>query len=71
MSGFILPEDIARLAQQSAQNVADGWAALNRMCMIKQFPVDIAEALVADCIVNGLTEPEALRKIYHHVAARR
>lgn len=68
MSDFILPEDIERMARAAAQNIADGWKALERICVIKQFPIDIAHALVENNIANGLTEPEALRKIYHHVA---
>ena len=68
MSDFILPEDIERMARASAQFIADGWNALERICVIKQYPIDIAHALVGKHIAEGLTEPEALRKVYHHVA---
>lgn len=68
VSDFILPEDIGKMAQQSAQDIADGWAMLERICMIKQYPLDIAYNKVYASLANGLMELEALHKVYHDVA---
>lgn len=67
LSDFILPEDIARMAQQSAGDIADGWATLENMCRFRQYPMDVAYNMVQAYVAEGLTEPEALRKVYHEV----
>lgn len=69
MSDFILPGDIHAQAQQYANDSADGWHLLMKMCVIKQFPMDMAESLVVEYMhTAGLSEVEALRKVYHEVA---
>lgn len=67
VSDFILPGDIERMALQSAGQLADGWAALERLCRVKQYPLDIAIAKVEALIAQGLTQPESLHKVYHEV----
>lgn len=65
----MLPGDMYAIAQSSATDIADAWDLLFKACVIKQYPIDIAESIVEKYIYLGLTDLEALRKTYHEVMA--
>jgi hypothetical protein len=67
MNDFILPSDIREMGEQLAADVANAWMILERMCHFKGYPVDIARTAVGQLIFDGLSEPEAIRRIYHEV----
>lgn len=67
MSDFILPEHLAKMAQQSAQDIADGWDILTNACVLRQYPIDIAENKVHAYVAGGLSEIESLRKVFYEV----
>lgn len=69
MSDFILPGDLNDLAQQTADAVTDAWQILTRMCIAKQYPIDIAcNRVVEYSNVYQMSDIEAIRKVYHEVA---
>lgn len=69
MSDFILPGDLNNLAQQTADDITDAWQILYRLCSVKQYPMDIAHNKVIEYFsVYGLSDIEAIRKVYHEVA---
>ncbi len=70
MSDFILPGDLSGRAQQVAQDIADAWSMLTKLCVVKQYPLDIAEAKVYYHVntMGQLTEIEAIRKVYYEIA---
>ncbi len=69
MSDFILPGDMEFLAQQVADDITDAWQILLKICVLKQYPTDIAEAKVIQYVnVYQMSELESIRKVYHEVA---
>jgi hypothetical protein len=69
MSGFLLPGEFNQLARQSAQDIAEAWRLLLKICAVRQYPFDIAEAQVQAYLgTQQLSEIEAIRKVYHEVA---
>jgi hypothetical protein len=68
VSDFILPDDIRQMAYRSSQDIADAWDMLVKVCVIKQYPFEMAESKVVHLIkVNQLNEIEAIRKVYNKV----
>lgn len=67
VNDFILPGDIEKLASKTAGDIAGGWSMLEKICRLKQYPLDIAYNTVHAYIASGLFELEALRKVYHEV----
>ena len=65
MNDFILPGD---MGAQIAQDIADAWDMLFKLCYIKQAPFEYAEAEVHLRLTRGLTELEAIRNVYHDIA---
>lgn len=56
------------MGQQLSQDIADAWARLNRVCIDKQVPIDIAEAQVQRYInIAGLNEFEAIYKVFKEI----
>jgi hypothetical protein len=69
MSGFILPDDIWKNAEVAARNIADAWHMLANICLVKQYPFDLAESKVGYHINSAqMSEVEAIHKVYHEVA---
>lgn len=68
MSDFILPDEIRNSADLAARDIADAWDMLVRICIVKQYPFDVAESKVEYYIAAHLSEVEAIRKVYNEVA---
>jgi hypothetical protein len=62
-----MPDDMHNMAQRFANDIVDAWSMLENMCRIKQYPMDIAMNMVNAYIHNGLTQFQAIRKVYHEV----
>lgn len=68
MSDFILPGDIEQMALQLSQDVADARAMLDRICIFKWVPLEMAEAQVQRYENRGFSTIEAIRKVYNEIA---
>jgi hypothetical protein len=68
VSELILPDDINKVTAQLASDIALAWVMLERACLIKQIPIEMAEAQVKRYIdIAMLGEIEAIHKVFMEI----